>query len=216
MISQHVSEHRGYTEVADWWSLGATIYKLYTGERPYVARNKQHDGGGKGPTRGMSVGAVTIDHALNAEGQDLSSAAYIVTDIFQHRQYLNMHAEDMLYGLLHFDEDQRLGSSNYGAKDIMNHLYYKSIDWAALEAKQLPPPPIPTYCKPEPIDSSSSNTNFSGLDAMLIALGHKDWLEEEIEEDEEAYFANWDFTSIHTTNEEIAASQEILLAEGPL
>ncbi|KAG5176087.1 hypothetical protein JKP88DRAFT_171710 [Tribonema minus] len=43
------SERAGYTRAVDWWSLGATTFKLLTGERPFTRPRKRDGGDGDRP-----------------------------------------------------------------------------------------------------------------------------------------------------------------------
>lgn len=40
MMNQMECKRHGYSYAVDWWSLGATIYKMYTGARPYSSRSR--------------------------------------------------------------------------------------------------------------------------------------------------------------------------------
>lgn len=215
------SEHKGYTEVCDWWSLGATIYKMYTGDRPYVANmkgknapkegNNYHPPGLLGRLLGRKGGGGDSDDESLSNIANTNSAAftppscpeeaYYHTKIFANRgDTFTPDAENLIYRLLEVDEHTRLGSSICASLEIKRHPYFEGIDWAGLENKLVPPPPLPNGPSKKNV---TQLPKYRSLEEMLRALDFSEWLDEEIEEEQDEYFNSWDFASVATIQSEI-------------
>ena len=50
---------------------------------------------------------------------------------------ISSEARDLLGGLLVKDPTHRLGGGRHDARDIMNHVFFASIDWALLVQKKV-------------------------------------------------------------------------------
>jgi serine/threonine protein kinase len=212
---QPTSEHRGYTEVCDWWSLGATIYKMYTGDRPYVANMKgknapkeeQHHHPGlldrlMGRNGGNDSGAEDSDSNLPSAGTGpftppaSPEEAYYPSRIFANRGTIfTPDAENLIYRLLDLDENTRLGSSICASLDIKRHAYFEGINWEELEKKLVPPPPLPQGHSKQKT-SREMFPKYNSLEELLRQLDYADWLDEDVEEEQNEYFNSWDFVSI--------------------
>merc|ERR1712146_327475 len=57
--------------------------------------------------------------------------------------YMSEDAQSLITGLLTRDPNQRLGHGDSGSADIRAHPFFASIDFTALEARQLTPPFVP-------------------------------------------------------------------------
>lgn len=165
---QPFTDHKGYTECVDWWSLGATIYKLYTGSRPYIAnmkdtRNLEIPKEDQAPQQGL------LSRLLNRKSGPMSFTAsvaiqskehngifippkscdetYIISPLFiDMENNINTETIDLITKLLDFNEVTRIGSSICASLEIKLHPYFNNIDWKLIEEKKLTPPPIPKYC----------------------------------------------------------------------
>lgn len=252
-----ISEHKGYTEVVDWWSLGATIYKMYTGDRPYVANMKGKNapkeedvhsgpaspglmqrllgrgGGSKGRNHSVSDASMSksTNHIVGTPSVFIpptkAEDTYFPSKIFVNKSAIfTADAENLINGLLDMNEGTRLGSSICACRDIKNHPYYQGIDWDGLERKDVQAPPLPNYrqgltlgevnnkgvatkgMSPKSAEDIVTLPKYRSLEDMLRMLDHADWLEEEIEEEQNEYFNSWDFCAIATIHKEMAALEE--------
>ena len=93
---------------------------------------------------------------------------------------LNDDTRSLLHGLLEFNPEARLGynpdNMKIGHDALMNHPFFGSIDWALLEAKQLPPPYIPTE---EMLDvMRQENVESKSLTELLRDANKDYWCEE--------------------------------------
>ena len=93
---------------------------------------------------------------------------------------LSYDTQDLLYGLLEFNPDHRLGynanTMQHGHDTLMNHAFFKNIDWALLESKQVPPPYIPTN---EILECMCTTNNTpKTLPELLISANKSHWCEE--------------------------------------
>jgi len=60
------------------------------------------------------------------------------------KPYFSEDACSVLQGLLQINASKRLGSGQTGDQDIINHPFFKEINWSDLRAKRIPPPFKPT------------------------------------------------------------------------
>ena len=112
----------GHGLSADWWSFGILLYEMMVGIPPFYNQNIQ------------------LMYELIQHG-DLR---------FPQRSPLSPQAQDIITKLLDRDAQRRIGGR--GIQDIRTHPFFEGIDWAQLEAKQLPPPFVPSISAPTSTD----------------------------------------------------------------
>lgn len=109
-LAPEVLKGQGHGLAVDWWSLGTLIYEMLTGLPPFYSQNIN----------------MMYQKILNGE---LRFPSYISTE-----------AQLLLEGLLTRDVDKRLGSGPKGSENVKKHPFFSSINWEALEKKQVKPP----------------------------------------------------------------------------
>ena len=62
MLSQPRAQAKGYTKAVDWWSLGATIFKLFVGVKPFdhIADEYSHVPSETSRKRAQSLGWTAV------------------------------------------------------------------------------------------------------------------------------------------------------------
>lgn len=75
--------------------------------------------------------------------------------------FLSEDARDLCTKLLQKDPNQRLGSSESDAEDIMCHPWFECIDWQKISSKALAPPYKPQLDRPD--DVKHFPPEFTGL-----------------------------------------------------
>ncbi|KAJ3326483.1 serine/threonine protein kinase psk1, partial [Blyttiomyces sp. JEL0837] len=94
----------------DHWSLGVMLYDMLTGSPPFTGNNRKK----------------------------------VMESIMKKKPtfpvYLTSYAKDLLTKLLKRNPAQRIGSGPTRAKEIMNHGFFRRINWKLLEAKLVEPP----------------------------------------------------------------------------
>ncbi|KAI7893185.1 kinase-like domain-containing protein [Mucor mucedo] len=108
-----------YDMTVDWWSLGILIYDMMTGSPPFSSNNRKK----------------TIDS--------------ILTKKIPMPYYMTAEARDILSKLLRKNPNARLGSKSKKTDAIRRHKFFRSIDWVALERREIPPPIVPIVTDPE-------------------------------------------------------------------
>lgn len=109
-LAPEVLKGQGHGMAVDWWSLGTLIYEMLTGLPPFYSQNIN----------------IMYQKILNGE---LRFPSYVTGD-----------AQHLLEGLLTREVDKRLGSGSSGSQDVMNHPFFKDLDWKKLERKEIEPP----------------------------------------------------------------------------
>ncbi|CAI2368652.1 unnamed protein product [Moneuplotes crassus] len=99
-----------YNHTVDWWSMGIILYRMLTGKLPY-------------PTNKNSEVRVYIVHNKIQVSK---------------KRIPDETARSFILGLLERDPTMRLGAN--GVEDIKNHEYFETIDWDALERREVKPP----------------------------------------------------------------------------
>lgn len=165
---------RGYTNAVDWWSLGVTIYKLLTGQRPFGDRQMH----------AIVEMASTLHQAV---GENMHFREYAI--LFQKVNFpsnISAAAQDLVTKLLDVNDKCRIGAGPQGIAEIKKHEFFQGIDWDLLEQKQI----IPPY-QPYGIDYEEGFTPMPDLRTLLREYGKESYLDEPIPDEQQKYFLHW-------------------------
>ena len=122
----------GYGKQCDWWSLGALGVDLLTGSPPFVGNNY------------TKIQQNILKQKLNLP------------------YFLSPDAKDLLTRLLRKEPNKRLGAKGKSDVAIMKkHRFFRKIDWAKLEKRELEPPIRPLITDPALAENFS--TEFTNL-----------------------------------------------------
>lgn len=100
-----------YGKGVDWWALGTFIYEMLSGWPPFF--DEDH----KRMNRRILHEPLSFDPQL-----------------------FSREAKTLLRGLLERNQEKRLGSGRDGTKDIMQHPFFKDINWELLKKRGIEPP----------------------------------------------------------------------------
>ncbi|RWS17750.1 calcium-independent protein kinase C-like protein, partial [Dinothrombium tinctorium] len=111
-IAPEILQEQEYGPSVDWWALGVLMYEMMAGQPPFEADNED----------------------------DLFES--ILHDDVLYPVWLTKEAVSVLKGFMTKNPAKRLGCvATQGAEHaILNHPFFKDIDWSALEAKKVRPP----------------------------------------------------------------------------
>jgi len=119
-IAPEILRAEDYSFSVDWWALGVLLYEMLAGRSPFDI-----------------VGAT--------DNPDQNTEDYLFQVILEKTiripRSLSVKAASILKGFLNKNPADRLGCHrDSGFGEIMNHPFFKTIEWAMLEQKQIPPP----------------------------------------------------------------------------
>ncbi|KAI0285947.1 kinase-like domain-containing protein [Russula aff. rugulosa BPL654] len=136
-MAPEILHKRGYTYPIDWWSLGVCAYELLFGRRPYRGRTNT--------ALTQSISKDPLRFPENA-GEKCSTTGI-----------------NFVSGLLERDPYKRVACSPQGDSldEIHRHPWFNSLDWVALDRKEIPSPFVP--------DSKKANFDASHeLEELLL------------------------------------------------
>ncbi|KAJ1386151.1 Serine/threonine-protein kinase, active site [Sesbania bispinosa] len=114
-VSPEVASGHSHGNAVDWWSFGIFIYELIYGRTPFAASSNE------ATLRNI------LKKPLTFPTETPSST-------------LEVHARDLISGLLNKEPSQRLGSKR-GAADVKKHPFFKGLNLALI--RMLTPPEVP-------------------------------------------------------------------------
>ncbi|XP_041982040.1 atypical protein kinase C isoform X4 [Aricia agestis] len=118
-IAPEILRGEEYGFSVDWWALGVLTYEMLAGRSPF-------------------------DLAHAADSPDQNTEDYLFQVILEKTiripRSLSVKAASVLKGFLNKNPAERLGCCDNGFLDIVNHPFFKSIEWEMLEQKQVVPP----------------------------------------------------------------------------
>jgi serine/threonine protein kinase len=182
MLSQARGNITGYTSTIDWWSLGATLFKLLTGARPFKNKDFQT----------FVDMATTKKHEVEHIGSTNKEYAILFQKI-EFPSYVPEDAQDIVKRFLDVDPLTRLGANGIG--EVKEHVFFKDIDWNSLELKHIEPPYLPSTVNSQSMKKNASGKAASGIDfgAALEKCGKSEWLTDACvpPSPKQRYFTNW-------------------------
>lgn len=119
-IAPEILRGEDYGFSVDWWAMGVLMYEMLAGRSPF-------------------------DIAGMIENPDQNTEDYLFQVILEKTiripRSLSVKAASVLKGFLSKNPPERLGChAELGFREILNHSFFKAIDWELLEQKQIPPP----------------------------------------------------------------------------
>ena len=144
-LAPEVLARNGYGKPVDWWSFGSILFEMLTGVPPFYEQDRDK-----------------LFSSIKHEEPDYPSE-------------LSEDCIDLLKGLLTKDPTQRLGCGDAGSDEIMNHAWFKIVNWDALYQQKIVPPFKPKlsgsidtkyidqeFTELEPLDSATGKTVLAG------------------------------------------------------
>lgn len=109
-IAPEILQEKPYGFSVDWWALGVLMYEMMAGQPPFEADNED----------------------------DLFES--ILHDDVLYPVWLSKEAVSILKGFMTKNCVKRLGCTASGEQSILEHPFFREIDWIQLEARQIVPP----------------------------------------------------------------------------
>ncbi|KAM7271267.1 hypothetical protein ACFE04_030481 [Oxalis oulophora] len=142
-VTPEVASGLSHGNAVDWWAFGIFIYEMIYGHTPFVA-----------PSNEATLRSI-VKKPLTFPTQSPSSS-------------VELHARDLITGLLNKDPNQRLGSKR-GAAEVKTHPFFKGLNFALV--RSLTPPEIPgvrkvkttSYCQSQ-MKQKKSNSELTTFD----------------------------------------------------
>lgn len=140
-MSPEVIARQGHTKSADFWSLGVVMFEMLTGVLPFQGENRKE------------------------------TMHQIVKIKLSMPLYLSMEAQSLLRCLFKRNPANRLGSGPRGGKDIMDHIFFQSINFEKLYDRKITPPFIPAVPRDSAytIDEQNLSQESPGVPASANA-----------------------------------------------
>ncbi|XP_062094602.1 protein kinase PINOID [Humulus lupulus] len=135
-VSPEVASGRSHGNAVDWWAYGVFIYEMIYGRTPFAAQSNEST-------------LLNIVKTPLAFPTPTPSGA------------LELHARDLISGLLDKDPTRRLGAKR-GAAEVKKHAFFKGLNLALIRCS--PPPEVPGLRRQKTTPfgahgSSNSNNN---------------------------------------------------------
>jgi RAC serine/threonine-protein kinase len=109
-LAPEVLEDLGHGQSVDWWGTGLAMYEMMSGELPFYHPSQQK----------------MFENILSKE--------------VHFPPHISPSARDLLGGLLAKNPGCRLGGGPTDAEEIMQHVFFASVNWKDLEERKVPPP----------------------------------------------------------------------------
>ncbi|MCJ1451971.1 serine/threonine protein kinase psk1 [Mycoblastus sanguinarius] len=149
-MAPEVIQMQSYGTAVDWWSFGILGFDLLTGSSPFSANN---DG--------------------KIKEKILKSKLVLP-------YFLSPDAKDLLTRLLRKEPKKRLGACMpRDMQTIKNHRFFRKIQWAKLEKRELEPPITPLITDPELAENFSPEFTELAVSPVLPAPLHAATLKDE-------------------------------------
>ncbi|OCB84171.1 Pkinase-domain-containing protein [Sanghuangporus baumii] len=112
-LAPEIIRSEGHGKAADWWACGILCYEMLVGFPPFFAEN-----------------------AFDIYKKILEGRIWWPRD-------MDPLSRELIKALLHPDLSKRLGNMNGGPQDVLDHPWFRGVDWGALERREIKAPIIP-------------------------------------------------------------------------
>ncbi|KAJ7286987.1 kinase-like domain-containing protein [Mycena rebaudengoi] len=112
-----------YNKSVDWYALGILIYEMLFGLPPYHQVEQNH---------------LVLYDRIQAGPSKVAFPPAAFSD----------QAKDLIMKLMEGDPSKRYGNMRHGAGDVFAHPWFREVDWARLEAREITAPYLPRITWP--------------------------------------------------------------------
>ncbi|KAF8522106.1 cAMP dependent protein kinase [Hysterangium stoloniferum] len=126
-LAPEIIQADGHGKAADWWACGILCYEMLVGYPPFFD-----------------------DHAYGIYEKILRGRIRWPGD-------MDPLSREIVRAFLHPDRSKRLGNLIGGPEDVLNHPWFRGVDWEALERREIRAPIIPH------VSASDDTRHFSDL-----------------------------------------------------
>ncbi|KAI7876489.1 camp-dependent protein kinase 8 [Mucor mucedo] len=137
-LAPEIIQSKGYGKAVDYWALGVLIYEMLAGVAPFYDDNQ------------------------------FKLYEKIVSCKVSYPSYFSEEAVDLLKHLLTPDLSRRYGNLKGGPKDVLDHPWFKSIDFHKLENRQIKAPYIPD------VKGEGDASNFDSYEEVASKYGENE------------------------------------------
>ncbi|GMT36604.1 hypothetical protein PFISCL1PPCAC_27901, partial [Pristionchus fissidentatus] len=140
-IAPEIILYQPYGKTVDWWAFGVLLFEMLAGQPPF-------------------------------DGEDEDELFTAITEHnVSYPKSLSKEAVTVCKGFLQKQPSKRLGCSATGNRDIIEHPFFRRIDWQKIERREIQPPFKPKLKTP------TSTENFDvGFLKLPLRLTPPDWL----------------------------------------
>ncbi|KAI0047966.1 cAMP dependent protein kinase [Auriscalpium vulgare] len=118
-LAPEIIQSDGHGKPADWWACGILAYEMMVGYPPFF------DETAYGIYERILEGKVHWPRDMDALSRDL------------------------IKGFLHPDRSKRLGNMTAGPQGVLDHPWFRGVDWEALERREIRAPIVPHVSSPD-------------------------------------------------------------------
>lgn len=123
----HRADRPGYNHSVDYWSLGVTVFELLCGYAPFRER--------KTKLKKEDLIRQEMERNLNPpdpKAQTEKELSMMLKGVPTYPDHVSPNAISLMNRLLDTNEETRLGCTDQGFVEVMNHPFFESIDWDKL------------------------------------------------------------------------------------
>ncbi|KAJ7658537.1 kinase-like domain-containing protein [Mycena rosella] len=117
-LAPEVIGQQRYNKSVDWYALGILIYEMLFGLPPYHQAETNH---------------LILYDRIQAGPAKVAFPPAAFSD----------QAKDLIMKLMEGDPSKRFGNMRHGAADVFAHGWFREVDWARLEAREITAPYLP-------------------------------------------------------------------------
>nr|AML79168.1 putative LOV domain-containing protein [Dioon edule] len=144
-IAPEIITGAGHSSAVDWWALGILIYEMFYGYTPFRGKTRQK----------------TFTNILRMDFK------------FPRSIPVNLAAKQLIYGLLHKDPANRLGSCK-GANEIKQHPFFNGVSWPLIRCMAPPQLDAPLQLTGENADIESKGADLEWNKRQILLASHSD------------------------------------------